>query len=73
LFVAYFLAKETGVVTADAPLARLGQIATAKASTGARRRGHRRQGPGHLLPDHAGAGGAGEGARFTPGARTVSS
>jgi formate/nitrite transporter len=33
LFVAYFLAKETGVVTAEAPLARLGAIATAKAQT----------------------------------------
>src|SRR3954467_10100981 len=33
LFVAYFLAKETGVVTAEAPLARLGAIATAKADT----------------------------------------
>jgi formate/nitrite transporter len=33
LFVAYFLAKETGVVTAEAPLARLGAIATAKANT----------------------------------------
>jgi formate/nitrite transporter len=33
LFVAYFLAKETGVVTAEAPLARLGAIATAKAHT----------------------------------------
>jgi formate/nitrite transporter len=33
LFVAYFLAKETGVVTAAAPLARLGKIATAKAIT----------------------------------------
>jgi formate/nitrite transporter len=31
LFVAYFLAKETGVVTAPAPLARLGTIALAKA------------------------------------------
>jgi formate/nitrite transporter len=33
LFVAYFLAKETGVVTAPAPLARLTAIATAKAHT----------------------------------------
>ena len=33
LFVAYFLAKETGVVTAAAPLARLDKIATAKAIT----------------------------------------
>jgi formate/nitrite transporter len=33
LFVAYFLAKETGVVTAEAPLARLGAIATAKGHT----------------------------------------
>src|SRR3954453_12221748 len=33
LFVAYFLAKETGVVTAEAPLARLAAIATAKANT----------------------------------------
>src|SRR5215213_8523038 len=33
LFVAYFLAKETGVVTAEAPLARLASIATAKADT----------------------------------------
>jgi formate/nitrite transporter len=33
LFVAYFLAKETGVVTAPAPLARLGAIATAKGVT----------------------------------------
>jgi formate/nitrite transporter len=33
LFVAYFLAKETGVITAEAPLARLGAIATAKAHT----------------------------------------
>jgi formate/nitrite transporter len=33
LFVAYFLAKETGVVTAAAPLARLDKIATAKAVT----------------------------------------
>jgi len=33
LFVAYFLAKETGVITAPAPLARLGAIATAKAHT----------------------------------------
>jgi formate/nitrite transporter len=33
LFVAYFLAVKTGVVTADQPLARLGQIATAKAVT----------------------------------------
>ena len=33
LFVAYFMAKETGVVTADAPLARLGTLATAKAET----------------------------------------
>ncbi len=33
LFVAYFLAKETGVVTAEAPLARLGAIATAKGTT----------------------------------------
>jgi formate transporter len=33
LFVAYFLAKETGVVTAEAPLARLGSIAEAKGHT----------------------------------------
>jgi formate/nitrite transporter len=33
LFVAYFLAKETGVVTAPAPLERLTAIATAKAKT----------------------------------------
>jgi formate/nitrite transporter len=33
LFVAYFLAKETGVVTAELPLARLGAIAEAKAHT----------------------------------------
>jgi formate/nitrite transporter len=33
LFVAYFLAKETGVITAEAPLARLAAIATAKAHT----------------------------------------
>jgi formate/nitrite transporter len=33
LFVAYFLAKETGVVTAEAPLARLTAIATAKGHT----------------------------------------
>jgi formate/nitrite transporter len=33
LFVAYFLAKETGVVTAEAPLARLAAIATAKTHT----------------------------------------
>jgi formate transporter len=33
LFVAYFLAKETGVVTAPAPLARLTAIATAKGVT----------------------------------------
>lgn len=33
LFVAYFLAVKTGVVTAEQPLARLGQIATAKAVT----------------------------------------
>src|SRR4051794_3902587 len=33
LFVAYFLAKETGVVTAPAPLERLGAIATAKGHT----------------------------------------
>jgi formate/nitrite transporter len=33
LFVAYFLAKETGVITAEAPLARLTGIATAKAKT----------------------------------------
>ena len=33
LFVAYFLAKETGVVTAPAPLERLGAIATAKGVT----------------------------------------
>jgi formate/nitrite transporter len=33
LFVAYFLAKETGVVTAPLPLARLTAIATAKAHT----------------------------------------
>jgi formate transporter len=33
LFVAYFLAKETGVVTAEAPLARLASIATAKGAT----------------------------------------
>src|SRR3954463_7984405 len=33
LFVAYFLAKETGVITAPAPLTRLGAIATAKAHT----------------------------------------
>jgi formate transporter len=33
LFVAYFLAKETGVITAEAPLARLGAIATAKGVT----------------------------------------
>jgi formate/nitrite transporter len=33
LFVAYFLAKETGVVTAPMPLARLAGIATAKAVT----------------------------------------
>jgi formate/nitrite transporter len=33
LFVAYFLAKETGVVTAPMPLARLGAIATAKGVT----------------------------------------
>jgi formate/nitrite transporter len=33
LFVAYFLAKETGVVTAPLPLARLGAIAEAKAHT----------------------------------------
>ncbi|WP_205699291.1 formate/nitrite transporter family protein [Conexibacter sp. SYSU D00693] len=33
LFVAYFLAKETGVITAQAPLERLGEIATAKGLT----------------------------------------
>ena len=33
LFVAYFLAVETGVITAAAPLARLGTIATAKSLT----------------------------------------
>lgn len=33
LFVAYFLAKETGVITAEAPLARLASIATAKGHT----------------------------------------
>jgi formate/nitrite transporter len=33
LFVAYFLAKETGVITAPADLARLGAIATAKSVT----------------------------------------
>jgi formate transporter len=33
LFVAYFLAVKSGVVTADLPLARLGQIATAKGVT----------------------------------------
>jgi formate/nitrite transporter len=33
LFVAYFLAVQTGVVTAEAPLARLASIATAKANT----------------------------------------
>jgi formate/nitrite transporter len=33
IFVAYFLAKETGVVTAPIPLARLEAIATAKAHT----------------------------------------
>src|SRR5689334_942019 len=33
LFVAYFLAVKTGVVTADIDLARLGKIATAKAVT----------------------------------------
>jgi formate/nitrite transporter len=33
IFVAYFLAVQTGVVTAPLPLARLGQIATAKAHT----------------------------------------
>jgi formate transporter len=33
LFVAYFLAVKTGVVTAEQPLARLGSIATAKALT----------------------------------------
>jgi formate/nitrite transporter len=33
LFVAYFLATKTGVVTAPLPLARLGAIATAKAHT----------------------------------------
>jgi formate/nitrite transporter len=33
LFVAYFLAKETGVITADAPLARLASIAQAKGET----------------------------------------
>jgi formate transporter len=33
LFVAYFLAKETGVITAAAPLERLGAIAKAKGST----------------------------------------
>jgi formate/nitrite transporter len=33
IFVAYFLAKETGVVTAPLPLARLAAIATAKAHT----------------------------------------
>jgi formate transporter len=33
LFVAYFLAKETGVITAPLPLARLTAIATAKAHT----------------------------------------
>jgi formate/nitrite transporter len=33
LFVAYFLAKETGVITAQAPLERLGSIATAKGET----------------------------------------
>jgi formate/nitrite transporter len=33
IFVAYFLAKETGVVTAELPLARLTAIATAKAHT----------------------------------------
>jgi formate/nitrite transporter len=33
LFVAYFLAKETGVITAEAPLARLASIATAKGAT----------------------------------------
>ena len=33
LFVAYFLAVKTGVVTAEAPLKRLGEIATLKGST----------------------------------------
>jgi formate/nitrite transporter len=33
IFVAYFLAKETGVITAPLPLARLAGIATAKAHT----------------------------------------
>jgi formate/nitrite transporter len=33
IFVAYFLAVKTGVVTAEAPLARLNQIATAKGAT----------------------------------------
>lgn len=33
LFVAYFLAEETGVITAQAPLERLGSIATAKGET----------------------------------------
>ena len=33
LFVAYFLAKETGVITAPVPLARLAAIATAKSVT----------------------------------------
>jgi formate/nitrite transporter len=33
LFVAYFLAKETGVITSDAPLARLASIAQAKGET----------------------------------------
>jgi formate/nitrite transporter len=33
LFVAYFLAKETGVITAEAPLARLASIADAKGVT----------------------------------------
>jgi formate/nitrite transporter len=33
LFVAYFLAVKTGVVTAEAPLARLSEIATLKAAT----------------------------------------
>lgn len=33
LFVAYFLAKETGVITAEAPLARLASIAQAKGHT----------------------------------------
>jgi formate/nitrite transporter len=33
LFVAYFLADQTGVITADAPLARLTSIATLKGTT----------------------------------------